>query len=97
LSNKSESRGLTTKRTPPTPATFPAPFARLAASELSLDEREQAEVLLVASGAAMEMGPHPGDRLVGVGSGELKLDVAVELLEALLAAELRTGGAKHAR
>ena len=42
----------------------------------------------MAGGASLEMGAHAGDRRVGAGAGELELYVAVELLEALLAAEL---------
>ena len=34
----------------------------------------------------------PGNRRVGVRAAQLQLDVAIELLEALLAAELGSGG-----
>src|SRR5215212_2589010 len=54
---------------------------------LAADERAQALVLVAAGGAAEQMGAQPGDRGVGVGTGELQLDVAVELLEALVAAD----------
>ena len=57
----------------------------------------QAVVVFRAGGAALEVGAHARDRRVGVGAGELELDVAVELLEALLAAELRAAGAGQAR
>jgi hypothetical protein len=40
------------------------------------------------------MGPHARDRLVCVGTGQLELDVAVEVLEALLAAQLFIGWAE---
>jgi hypothetical protein len=40
---------------------------------------------------------HAWDRAVGVGPRELELDVAVELLEALLAAQLRSGRTGKAR
>ena len=46
----------------------------------------QVLVVLVAGGAAAQVRPHAGDRGVGVGA---ELDVAVEQLEALLAASAR--------
>src|SRR5262245_33022993 len=58
---------------------------------LAADERAQALVLLAAGRAAGEMSAQPRDRRVGVCAGELQLDVAVELLEALVAADLRLG------
>ena len=45
-------------------------------------------MLLAAGGAAVEMGAQPGNRAVGVGTGELELDVPVELVEADVAADL---------
>ena len=45
-------------------------------------------MLLAAGGAAVEVGPQPGDRGVGVGARELELDIAVELVEADVAADL---------
>src|SRR5215216_5621726 len=61
------------------------------------DEREQAFVVFVAGGAAFEVRAHAGDLLVGGCGGELELDVVVELIEALLAGELRAGGAEELR
>ena len=45
-------------------------------------------MLLATRRASLEMRPQPGDRRVRVGARELELDVAVELLEAGLAADL---------
>jgi hypothetical protein len=53
------------------------------------DELAQAGVILVAGGAALEVGAHPGHAGVGVLAGELEVDVLVEQLEALLAADPR--------
>src|SRR5215211_1622926 len=55
---------------------------------LAAHERAKALVLLAAGGAADKVGAQTGDRGVGVRTGELQLDVAVELLEALVAADL---------
>src|SRR5207245_7781545 len=52
------------------------------------NERAQAFVLLAAGGATSEVRAQAGHRRVGVAAGELELDVLVELLEALLAANL---------
>jgi hypothetical protein len=46
-------------------------------------------VLLAAGWAADEVGAEARDARVGVGASELELDVAVEVLEAFVAAELR--------
>src|SRR5919197_280779 len=54
---------------------------------LAADERAQALVLLAAGRAAGEVGAQARDRRVGVLAGELELDVAVEVLEALVAAD----------
>src|SRR3712207_2079503 len=62
---------------------------------LAADERAEALVLLAAGRAADQMGPQAGDRGVGVGARELELDVAVELLEALVAADLGLGRAEQ--
>src|SRR4051794_17822424 len=56
---------------------------------LAADERPQALVLLAAGGAAVEVSAEAGDGGVGVLPGELELDVAVEEVEALVAADLR--------
>ncbi len=45
-------------------------------------------MLLATGGAAREMLAHPGDGGVRILSEELKVDVAVDLLEAFVAAEL---------
>ena len=60
-----------------------------------LHERLEALVVLVAGGAARQVGVHAGDRAVRVLARHLELDVAVELLEALLAGELRPLGAEQ--
>jgi hypothetical protein len=54
-------------------------------------------VVLVAGRASFEVRLHAWDRAVGVGPREPELDVAVELLEALLAAQLRSGRTGKAR
>ena len=54
---------------------------------LAADERTQALVLLAARGTAVEMGPQPRDRGVGIGARELELDVAVEHGDQLRAEE----------
>src|SRR5438132_8839757 len=54
------------------------------------DERSQALVLFATGGAAGKVGAQAGDHRVGVLARELELDVAVELVEALVAADLRT-------
>src|SRR4051794_37953294 len=59
-------------------------------------ESEQALVVLRAGGTALEMGGHPGNYRVRVASVHLELDVAVEQLEAPLAAHLGLGGAQEA-
>src|SRR3954469_11950888 len=53
----------------------------------------QALMVLGACRAALEMGPQPGDRGVGLDAGELQLHVAVQLLEAALTADLGLGRA----
>jgi hypothetical protein len=49
--------------------------------------QERAETLIVfkASGATFQMCVKAGHRAVGVNSGELQVNVAIEMLEALLA------------
>src|SRR5204862_3386759 len=59
---------------------------------LSGHERPQALVVLGARGAPLEVRAHVRDQLVGGLPGELELDVAVELLEAGLARQLRPLG-----
>jgi hypothetical protein len=46
--------------------------------------------------AALEVCPHAGKRGVGIGSGELQFDIAVQLLEALLTADLGVSWADDA-
>src|SRR5581483_12093735 len=60
------------------------------------EEGDEALVLLGARRAALEVGGHAGNGGVGVVSRHLELHVAVELLEALVAAELRALGAQQA-
>jgi len=52
-------------------------------------------VLLTAGLAAGQVGAEPGELAVGVVPGELQLDVAVELGEAVVAAQLRLVGAEQ--
>src|SRR5439155_21152827 len=53
------------------------------------DQGEQALVFFGAGGAAGEMGSQTRDGRVGVLAGELELDVAVDEVEAFVAADLR--------
>jgi len=52
-------------------------------------------VVLGAGRTTVEMGSQPGNRRVRVDAGKLRLDVAVELLKALLAGELRATGSEQ--
>src|SRR6059058_1584141 len=61
---------------------------------LAGDEVAEAAEVLGAGGAALEVGVHAGDPRIGRLAGERQLDVAVELLEALLAGQLRSAGAE---
>ena len=63
---------------------------------LAADEGAQALVLLAAGRASLQVGAQPWKRSVGVCAGDLELDVAVQLVEALVAADLGPGGAKEA-
>src|SRR3954468_10415966 len=56
----------------------------------------QALVILAAGRAAFEMRAHPGEELVGVIAGQLEVDVLVQQLEALVAADLGPIGAEQA-
>src|SRR3954453_2073420 len=58
------------------------------------DEIAQAGEVLGAGGAAVEVRAHAGDPRVGALACGRQLDVAVELLEALLAGQLRGAGAE---
>src|SRR5215211_455336 len=62
---------------------------------LGRDQRPQARVVLPAGRAALEVSAHAGDRLVGAAARQLELDIPVELLEALLAADLGPSGAEQ--
>ena len=53
-------------------------------------------MVLAAGRAADQVGAHAGHPCVGVRTAQLQFDVAVEVLEALLASELRLGGAQKA-
>src|SRR5262249_57830248 len=56
---------------------------------IELEQRSQAFMLLRARGTADEVGAQARDERVGGSAGELELDIAVELREALVAADLR--------
>ena len=53
-------------------------------------------MVLSAGGAAFEVGSHARHGGIGVAAGELEFDVAIEVLEALIAGQLRACWAKHA-
>jgi hypothetical protein len=57
----------------------------------------QTVAILVAGRTALEVCPHARDRGIGIGAVEFELDVAVQLLKALLAAELRPPGTGESR
>ena len=57
----------------------------------------EAVVVLVAGGASLEVRTHARDRLVRILAGKLQLDISIELLEALLAAQLGPSGPSSAR
>src|SRR3954463_2045137 len=61
---------------------------------LAGDEVAEAAEVLGAGGAAFEVRPHAGNPRVGRLARQRQLDVAVELLEALLARQLRGVGAE---
>ncbi len=52
-------------------------------------------MLLATGGTAGEMGTKSGDGRVGVPAGQLELDITIELVEALVAADLRFGRAEQ--
>jgi len=54
-------------------------------------------VVFVARRATFEVREHAGDLLFGVHFGQLELHVVIEILEALLAGELRSGGSDEER
>src|SRR6187200_963524 len=58
------------------------------------DKVTEAVEVLRAGGTAVEVGAHPRDPLGRRLPGEVQLDVAVELLEALLAGQLGGTGAE---
>jgi len=57
----------------------------------------QTLVVLVAGRASSEMCPHPRYQRRSVGARALQFDVAVELIETLLAAQLGAGRARQPR
>src|SRR4051794_20363029 len=57
-------------------------------------EREQTLVVIRACRAAGQVRAHPGNRSLGIRVRELELHEAIEVLEALLAAELGAGRAE---
>jgi hypothetical protein len=63
---------------------------------LRSQEGEQLVVLLLARGATVEVRAHPRVLARGVDAGQLELDVAVELAEALLAPQLPLVGSEQA-
>src|SRR5262249_51934593 len=69
----------------------------LAAPALGAHERAQAFVLLAAGRAAVEVCAKPRDLGVRVPACELELDVPVQVLEAVVAAELGPGRAQKPR
>ena len=62
---------------------------------VGLDEFPEAGVFLLASGATFEVRPHARNQLVGRRPVELKVDVHVELLEALVAEHFMIGGSEQ--
>ena len=54
-------------------------------------------MVLAAGGAALQVLAQPGQPRIGVLAGELEVDVLVEQLEALLAADLRARRVREAR
>src|SRR5690349_20969200 len=63
---------------------------------VEFEQRAQTFVLLRAGRTADEMGTQPRDEVVGGGARELELDVAVELREAFVAADLGLVAAEQA-
>ena len=64
---------------------------RLLGRRLSADEREQAVVLLAAGRAPVQVRAEAGNGRIRVFTGQLELDVAIELLEARIAPDFRPG------
>src|SRR5690348_5323623 len=64
---------------------------------VELEQRTQALGLLRARGTADEVRAQAGDEPVGGSAGELELDVAVELRETLVAADLRLAATEQAQ
>src|SRR5215213_4111801 len=71
------------------------PFSKARSAALerlcATDEGAQAVVLLAARRAPFEVRAQAGDGGVGIGAGDFELDVAVELVEADVAADLGAG------
>src|SRR5438034_11624806 len=53
-----------------------------------IDEASETCVVLVAGRASLEMRPHSWNGFVGIRAGQLELDIVIQVLEALVAAEL---------
>jgi hypothetical protein len=64
---------------------------RGAATNLVTREKEQTFVVFLAGGAPAEMRSHARHLRLGVDTAELEVDVTIDLVEALLAAELGLG------
>jgi hypothetical protein len=56
----------------------------------------QAGVLFAARCASLQVRSHAGNLLVGARTSDLQLDISVQVLEALLAVQLRSGGPEQA-
>ena len=68
---------------------------RAASGSLGCDEVTQAVVFLAAGGAALEWARRPGKSLRSGFAGEFEFDVAVEFLEAVIAADFGFCGAEE--
>src|SRR5918992_2216307 len=86
-------RAWTGPRSPSAPDRPPRPPRRSA--RLVGEEGAEALVLLAAGLAAGQVGADAGQAGVGVLAGQLQLDVAVQLGEAVVAAHLRILGAQQ--
>ena len=67
----------------------------LSAVRLGCQQRREAVVVLAAGRAALEVRAHARHDGVRVAARALELNLAVELLEALLAGQLRAGGSEQ--
>jgi hypothetical protein len=55
---------------------------------IAFHQAPEAVMVVVTGRASLEVRPHSRNCLIGIRTGKLQLDVPIELLEALLAAEL---------